>query len=367
MPSVLHVFAPASVGGMESVVRMLARGLVESGTDVHANLLVDVGTEPALARQLRDVGVDVHVTEIPPKDYRFERSATRALCRRTGCDVMHCHGYRADVVDAPVGRNLGIPVVSTVHGFTGGGWKNAVYEWLQFRALRKMDQVIAVSTPLVERLTSRGVHPDRIALLRNAYRAPDPPLDRAEARARLGVPDDVPLVGWIGRMSPEKGADIFIEAALASATPGSRWLMIGDGPSRSDAEARVAASKTADRFVFKGLIPEAGRLVRAFDTLVLSSRTEGTPIVALEAMSAGVPVVATAVGGVPDLLEGGAGRLVDSEHPGQLAAAIDQVLKQPSHAADLAERALARLAERYAMDPWIDGHNEIYTRVRRKA
>lgn len=360
MPTVLHVFAPASVGGMESVVRMLTRGLVESGTTVHANLLVDLGDTPALADQLRTVGVDVHVTEVPPRDYRYERTATRELCRRVSADVVHCHGYRPDVLDAPVARALGIPVVSTVHGFTGGGWKNAVYEWLQFRALRRMDRVIAVSTPLVERLSGRGVRRDRIVLLRNAYDAPDPPFDRIEARQRLGLPAEGRVVGWIGRMSREKGADVFAEAAVAAQSRDSTWVMIGDGPERADAEALIARSEATDQVRFAGLIPEAGRLVKAFDTLVLSSRTEGTPIVALEAMSAGVPVVATAVGGVPDLLEGGAGRLVEPERPVELARAIEEILDQPTAARELAKRAYTRLEQRYAIGPWVAGHNEVY-------
>ncbi len=363
MPSVLHVFAPASVGGMESVVRMLTDGLVRAGVTVHADLLVDVGDHPPLAPLLRASGVVVHITEVPPRRYGVERAAMRHLCRRLDPDVVHCHGYRADVLDGSVARGLGLPVVSTVHGFTGGGWKNALYERLQFRALRRMDRVVAVSSPLVDRLTRRGVPRDRIVLLPNAYRALEPALSRAAARARLGLAGEGRTVGWIGRMSREKGADVFARAAITSGRSDLEWVMVGDGPERSHVEAQVRNAGFSDRFVFMGQQPDAGRLVRAFDVLVLSSRTEGTPIVALEAMAAGVPVVATAVGGVPDLLEGDAGRLVEPERPGELAAAACDLIDNPGMAEAMAARASTRLTARYAVEPWVDAHVELYQRL----
>ncbi|MEQ9569066.1 MAG: glycosyltransferase, partial [Longimicrobiales bacterium] len=157
MPSVLHVLAPADGGGMESVVHLLAGGLAAVGTPVHAHVITVPGHRPPLTSVLEDVGVDVHVTEVAGRRYGFERERTRELCRSLGIDVVHTHGYRPDVIDAPAARGAGRPVVSTVHGFTGGGWKNAVYEWLQIRSLRRMDRVLAVSRPLMELLTRRGV------------------------------------------------------------------------------------------------------------------------------------------------------------------------------------------------------------------
>jgi glycosyltransferase involved in cell wall biosynthesis len=351
---------------MESVVRILTAGLVDAGVDVHAHVVTESEPPPDIVGHLSASGVSVHVTCVPGRRYDRERAETRRLCRELDVGVVHCHGYRADVVDAGVARAEGVPVVSTVHGFTGGGWKNAIYEWLQLRALRKMDRVVAVSAPLEDLLRRRGVPGEAIRVLANAYTPPEEPLARDEARERLDLPRSGAAVGWIGRMSPEKGPDVFVEAARRVGRDDVHWVMIGDGPERTGAEE--AARPLGGRARFTGLVPDAGRLVRAFDALVLSSRTEGTPMVALEAMAAGVPVVATAVGGVPDLLEGGAGVLVPPENPGELADAITSVVDlRDAERAGLVEAARHRLATRFGVAPWIEAHVELYRSVGRRA
>ena len=258
--TVLHVLAPASVGGMESVVSMLTAGLVEGGTSVIAHLIVEQGGTPPLAAVLRENGVKVEVTGVAPRRYSMERAATAALCRGGSVDVVHCHGYRADVIDSPAARSAGVPVVSTVHGFTGGGWKNAAYEWLQIRAFRRMDRVLAVSRPLVDVLERRGVRREAISLLPNAYAPARPALEPVQARAALGLEGSGPVVGWIGRMSREKGPDVFVQAAEQSTVDGSRWAMVGDGPERPAAEAAAGAIGARDRVAFLGMVPDAGTL-----------------------------------------------------------------------------------------------------------
>lgn len=361
MHPVLHVLAPADVGGMESVVRLLTAELVSAGTPVHAHVITVPGHVAPLAAVLEGSGVGVHVTEVPGRQYGLERERTRDLCARLGIRVVHTHGYRPDVIDAPAVRAAGLPVVSTVHGFTGGGWKNAVYEWLQVRSLRRMDRVLAVSRPLVDLLTRKGVPPDAVRLVPNAFAPSAPPLERREARSALGLADDGPAVGWIGRMSREKGPDVLVAAAASAGTAGPEWVMVGDGPERTACEGSVAGESLPVHFA--GMIPDAGRLVRAFDAVVLSSRTEGTPIVALEAMAAGVPVVATAVGGVPDLLADGAGVLVPPEDPGALARAVVDLLADPAAADAAVERARHRLETRYAVPAWIEAHQALYAEV----
>lgn len=362
-PTILHVLAPAPVGGMESVVHLLTRELVAAGTPVHAHLILAPGADAPLADDLERGGVTVHRTVVRGRRYGVERDRTRALCRDLGVAVVHSHGYRTDVIDAPAARALGLPVVSTVHGFTGGGLRNAVYERLQLRALRRMDRVIAVSRPLVDLLARRGVPRSAIRLLPNAFAAGDAPLPRPEARRALGVDagDDRPLIGWVGRLSPEKGADVLVQAAAAAARP-ARWVVVGDGP--DEAAARALVERLGAPVAFLGRIPGAGRLAPAFDVVVLSSRTEGTPIVALEAMAAGVPVVATRVGGVPDLLaDGAAGRLVDAERPDQLAAAVDGLLADPEGAAALGRRGQERVRIAYAPGPWVAHHQQLYAEL----
>src|SRR5688572_22875281 len=119
---ILHVVAPGAIGGLEGVVESLAAGHQARGHDVHVAVVVELGeSHHRLVALLREAGVSVHVIEVPPRGYGLERTSVSELCRLIVPDVVHTHGYRPDVLDAPVARGLGLPTVTTVHGFTRGG------------------------------------------------------------------------------------------------------------------------------------------------------------------------------------------------------------------------------------------------------
>ena len=132
-------------------------------------------------------------------------------------------------------------------------------------------------------------------MIRNAPHSLGPVLDREKARETLGLESTVPIVGWVGRLSPEKGPDVLLRAMRLIGGSQTRVSYVGDGPARSALEAQEAemianGSLDSDQVRFHGAVLDAGRLLKAFDVLVLSSRTEGTPMVLFEAMDAGVAV-----------------------------------------------------------------------------
>jgi glycosyltransferase involved in cell wall biosynthesis len=264
------------------------------------------------------------------------------------------------VLAGAVARGAGLATVTTVHGFTGGGWKNRVYEWLQRRAYRRYGAVIAVSRPLAERLAGAGVPRDRIHTITNAYVSPVPPHPRAEARRLLGLEGDAPVLGWVGRLSREKGADVFVRAL--GTLRARRWTasIVGNGRERPGLEQLAAELGVAERIVWHGTVPDAGRLYPAFDAFVLSSRTEGTPISLFEAMATYVPIVATRVGGVPDVVGDAEAAIVPPADPAALGAAIGRVLDAPHEAAVRAVAAQARLGAEFALAPWLDRHDRLY-------
>src|SRR6185503_10335621 len=149
-------------------------------------------------------------------------------------------------------------------------------------------------------LSESGVPPDRIRLMPNAWSG-EAPLPREVAREKLGLPQNGWIIGWVGRLSGEKGPDVMLRA-FRRLPPEAQLSVVGDGPLRTSLEGEARAENLGDRVRWHGSVPDAGRLMTAFDAVALSSRTEGTPMTVLEAMAAGVPVVATSVGGVPDLL-----------------------------------------------------------------
>lgn len=361
---ILHVFAPAPYGGLEQVVGTLASEQLRSGHDVHVAAILDEGAEgPAVLQELAERGVGVHTFPLPPRAYRRERAQVRRLCQRLAPSIMHTHGYRADVLHGSVARELGVGSVATAHGFIGGGWKGRVYERLQCRAYRTYGAVVAVSRPLHEELASRGVPLERLHCVRNGWTDQVDFLDRASARRELGIAEDGKVVGFVGRVGPEKGADVFIEA-FARLRGAPVAVVAGDGRLRTDLERRTHILGTAARTHWLGVLRNAGRFMKAFDVFVLSSRTEGTPMVLLEAMAAGVPVVATRVGGIPDVVTDNEARLVDAEQPDALADAVDEVLENGAEARRRAVKARERLDMEFGADRWRQQYDRVYSSAR---
>jgi glycosyltransferase involved in cell wall biosynthesis len=354
-----HVIAPAPVGGAESVVRALASGQSRNGHAVAVTAILSDGSRPPFLDALERDGVQVFRVAVATRSYLRERAEVAALCRRLGSDILHTHGYRADVVNGGLGRSLGIAAVTTVHGFTGGGAKNRFYESVQRRALRRFNAVVAVSRPLGDGLARSGVPPDRLHVIPNGWGDPGPAVDRAEARLRLGLESGGFHVAWVGRVQWEKGPDVLVDT-LPHLGEGVTLHVIGDGPQARSLRARTAGDP---RIRWHGLVPEAGRMLAAFDAFVLSSRTEGTPIVLLEAMAAALPVIATRVGGVPDVVTRAEAVLVPPSDPPALAAAIQAVRKDPAGAADRVRAARARLTKDFTIDRWLARYDDVYGAV----
>ncbi len=359
--TIAHLVAPGPVGGLESVVCALALGQHAAGHRVRVLSVVD---EPAggyaFHQALTAGGVEVHELELPGRAYLKEyRDVTRRL-DQLGAQIVHSHGYRSDVVGGIAARRLGRPSVSTVHGFTGGDWKNRLYEWLQCRALRRTDAVVAVSRPLVARLTAAGVPPSRLHLIANAWSARAAQVDRTAARHGLGLPLDGYIIGWVGRLGHEKGPDVMLEALGRLRDLPVTLSMVGEGRERARLAAKVGELALGERIRWHGTVAEAGRFYAAFDCFVLSSRTEGTPIVLFEAMAAGVPVVATQVGGVPDVVGEEGALLAPSDDPAALAGHIRRLYADPALGARLAAAARRRLTEDHAERPWLGRYEALY-------
>lgn len=365
--SVVHVLQPAAVGGLETVVRALALGHAGAG---HTVRVVTVTNDDASRRFLRSFeGTRVQAESLGAtgRGYLRERAAARALIARVHPDVVHTHGLRPDVVDAPAAQALGIATVSTVHGYTESSLRTRLYGYLQRQSLRSFDAVVAVSWSLGRALSSY-VDATRLHVIVNGFIPAAALVERAAARARLGVRDERFLIGWIGRVSPEKGADVAVRALahLARVAPREslELAMIGEGPARTSVQRLARQLGVADLMVWHGTRRDAAQLMSAFDVLVLSSRLEGTPMVVLEAMHARTPVVATRVGGVPEMLSDDDARLVRSGDSLALAAALDDVRVNRAAAAVRASNAAEVLATRYGGEAWLEGYAALYRRLR---
>lgn len=360
---VMHIAAPGRTGGLESVLLQLSSGLKRRGHDVRVAAVLPPGSESQhpLLESLARAGVPVHPILVRTREYRAERSAVKALMQAHDIQVLHTHGYRPDVLHGSVARALGKAQVMTLHGFIGSTRRGRFYEWLQVRAAIKANAAIAVSLPIVQRLQNAGAH-GNVHLIRNAITPCSDALPRPDARRALNVPADATLIGWVGRISEEKGPDLFVEAIAATSTA-VHGVMVGDGPLLESIKARAAALGAADRMHFVGLVPQASRYLAAFDALALTSRTEGTPMVLLEAMWAGIPIVATAVGGVPDVLSTQEALLCPAGNTAAIAHAVMTVVTTPADASEMAARARTRVADQFGPDEWLAAHETLYRRL----
>lgn len=365
MPSpmvVLQVLAPAAFGGLEQVVYALARGQSERGHEVHVVSVVSPGdAETPLHAQLRATPASLHVLELPPRAYLRERALIADLCRTLHPHVFHSHGHRPDVVDAGVARRLSIPTVSTMHGFFhAGDFKGRLSEQLQLAAFRRFEAVVAVSRALRDDLVAHGVSAERVTAIPNAWESAGEFMSRAEARRALGIPEADVVVGWIGRVTRQKALEVAIASLGHLPDIPVSLSLIGDGEERSALEELARTSGLERRIRWHGSRDGARVFMRAFDVFLLCSRWEGTPIVLFEAMAAGVPIVATAVGGVPDVVSTVEAHLVPAGDPQGIAAAVRAVVADPESSRLRVAAASRRLEAEFDLTTWLDRYDRVY-------
>ena len=337
------------------------------GEGVHVAAVI----EPAEAEQhpfvtrLTSLGVSVTPVVVQARSYLREYRLLSDLVTRLKPGIVHTHGYRADVIGGAVARARRIPTVSTVHGFTGGGLRNRLYELLQRTALRRANAVMAVSGPLANLLVRAGIPRTKVHCIPNGFSPAAQVLTRTEARDALGIPPDRLVVGWVGRLSPEKGPDVMLDA-LANCDREWCLSMIGEGRDANRLRQRAANLGIADRVCWHGAVADAGSLLPAFDAFVLSSRTEGTPIALLEAMYAGVPIVAARVGGVSDIVTPSDAILVAAESPEAIAQALEKIARERPAAEVRSAHARDTVLRSFSAAPWLAAVDSVYQAAARE-
>lgn len=283
--------------------------------------------------------------------------------RRERIDVLHTHQFGSNVLGSMTGRLAGVPVV-LAHEHTWSYEGNPARRFLDRQVVsRAADRFIAVSREDQSRMIEvEGIDPARTLFIPLGI-MPSPPPTGHDVRGELGIPPDAPVLGVVGNLRPQKAHQVLIRATarLVDRWPAIQVLVAGTGPERAALEklAGELGLQHAIRFLgYRGDIPD---LLAAVDVAICCSDFEGTPIAILEYMDAGLPVISTAVGGVPDMIDNGVhGLLVPPRDPGALAGAIAELLSDLQRARMMGARARERRLAEFTMEAMIQRLESLY-------
>jgi glycosyltransferase involved in cell wall biosynthesis len=280
-------------------------------------------------------------------------------------DVVHAHGFGSNLWATVWGRVARVPVV-IAHEHTWSFEGEPLRKFLDRNLIAAhADVLLAVSHEDRRRMREiEGIPDERTRYVANGL-PPLPAPSGADLRTELGIASDAPVIGGVGVLRKQKGLDLLLQAVprLVREFPDLRVLLAGGGPPahRTALEAQAEALGVRDAVLFLGLRTDVADVLATLDVAVSSSRFEGTPLAIMEYMAAGKPIVATRVGGVPDLIEEGkSGVLVPPGDPSALADGIARVLRDPEYARNLAATARARQQRRFDIDVMVTQLEDLY-------
>jgi glycosyltransferase involved in cell wall biosynthesis len=378
---ILRVIARLNMGGPALHVAYLTAGLRERGYDTTlvAGSLARGEDSMAFVADACDVDVvriDELGREISPLRDLVATLRLARLIRRERPDILHTHTAKAGTVGRVAallaGRHAPPIVVHTFHGHVLRGYFGPLRSWFFLRLERwlakRTTALIAVSPQVRDDLVALGVAPpERFVVIRLGIelgeRVASEQDGRAETRRYLGIPPDRFAIGWIGRMTAVKRTDDALVAFKRLRDDGvdAVLCLVGDGPDRPQLERRAHELGVVRDTLFLGYQENVAPFYAAFDALVLPSSNEGTPVSAIEALAAGRPVVATRVGGVPDVVqEGEDGFLVEPGATDDLAGRLAELAHSPKLRERMGRAGRERVLPRYAVERLVDDVDRLY-------
>ncbi len=351
MTRVVHIRSSAGFYGAE---RVLVNLLPKLGGFRVDSLLVAIENSTRSSADFveRARAAEISVSELPCHGKWRSRSQQQLNeeILRFGAQCIHTHDYKSHLFGYLAARRGNIPLVATLHGWTRETVKLKMYELVERFLLRRFDAIVVVSEGMAQDLRKRGFPDAMLQTIENGVDTEQFSPDNAAAdRAEFGFGPGDYVFGVIGRLSREKGQEVLLKAfaRVLADHPHVRLLLVGDGPEKPALLALAAELGIAGSVVFAGLRNDIEQILPAIDCCVSPSWTEGMPMTILEAMACQRPIIATEVGSVGKLLQGGAGFLVEPGDIAAMAALMSAVAAGGRETDTVAAVARKRCVEKY--------------------
>jgi glycosyltransferase involved in cell wall biosynthesis len=357
----LFIITKAQWGGAGRYVFDLAINFSEA-----YDVSVALGGEGPLRKKLTESGIPIIPVAALERDLNAANDLSAflelwKLMRTERPDIVHVNSSKAGGLGALAARLAGVPkIVFTVHGWAYNEPVPALSRLFRWTA-SLVTALLAHQVITVSDFDRMHAPPGREPHTVHNGITPAPSLSREEARQALHVSagQEVPVIGTIAELHPNKGVDILIDAMVQ--VPGAVLVILGEGEKRDAIERQVARLQLEERVELKGFVVDAAAYARAFDVFTLASRKEGLPYVLLEAGAAGLPVVATTVGGIPEIIDDElSGLLVPAYDANALAAAINELIQNPRTRARYAERLKEKVERYFSLRGMLKKTAEIY-------
>lgn len=350
---ILHIIDSGGMYGAEVMLLNLVEEQIQQGLKpVIASIGCHRCGKKAIETEARNCNFPVKIFRMHPGPNFFGAWKILQYARSINCNLLHSHGYKGDILLGLLPKIMRkIPLVSTAHGWTStvGFSKLKIYEWLDRISLHFADAVVLVNKEMLNLPFFKGNFSGRIHVIDNGIA--EKPRCGPQLRGDIkSFCEGNNVIGAIGRLSDEKGFSYLIDALseINKTQADVRLLVLGEGPQRELLERKIYKLGIADLVYMPGFVQGASSYLTLFDVLVLPSVSEGLPLTLLEGMREGVPVVASAVGGIPDALDAGkCGVLVPPGNIGCLADALLDTLSPGGAAALLAKQGRKRFADLY--------------------
>lgn len=356
------------VGGAQMVLAEFAAVAASGGVDLSVGYLSDVIDGAHGVARLHARGVEPRLVGIPRRLGPAAFLAVRRHLAQVRPEIVHTHLGAADLLGGPAARSLRIPAVTTMHSHAWPGDRREQVKTRGMRLARRVGarRVVAVSESAREAyLALGGERPERIVVIRNGIAdAPQPGAGRG-IREQYGLGDESLVVAMVSSLRAVKGHEIAIAAIaqLKVTLPEVRLLIVGDGPVRASI-TRAAEAVGAD-VVFTGYRPDVMAVLDAADVLLHPSHHDALPTSIIEAMAASTPVVATRVGGIPELVEDGVSAMLVPAPPNasEVAAVVGDLLRDPDRRGRLAAESRKRFERELTADRWAVRMGQLYRSV----